>query len=478
MPSFSKTALLAALALHCVSCHETARSQAPPKPISTPIPEKGSTHNRAEPALSKEELSTPESAPLERMLKRPLVIRFSTPGSVRWKISLQKPITFIRWTPLAGLVVSAGTNVHNITSRGVDRWRFVAGDDHKMFVVDDQEVVWSPSFGYLSQIRVRGRRGWKRNWTADLKDDGRGGFLLVDAATVSAIGPDGKDRWRSAIEGLRRLEGPFPCTEGNLFHGMRGMEGVAVNISNRGVVVRETTLERGAIVLGAGSNCTPLVWNGSEIGLLDNRGLYVWHKSMPTEPMVKRIDGGFILASDGIERPVLLESVRDNGKVVWSSDLPVSGRMTGFEVLSKQDDSRHVIGLCMDVSSPCSRPSGTRGPFNMLITAVSKHDFHALARHVKGHLDFAAYDDGGMVVASSSDEHHTDLTTRDSSENVLWSVSLPGRLSAGPYVGPDGEIYIATCAGWDCQPPYYLFAVTGRTPKSEGHERDVKQEAL
>lgn len=467
MPGFVRTALLGALVLCCVSCHETAQSPPPLKPISTPIPEKTGTHHRATPDGNKERPSTLLPDALARMLKRPPAIRFSTPGSVRWKVSLEKPITFIRWTPLAGLVVSAGPNVHNITSRGVDRWRFVAGDDHQMFVVADQEVAWSPAFGYLSQIQRRGRRGWKREWTSDLKDDGSGGFFLVDAATVSAIGPDGKDRWRSAIEGLRRLEGPFPCAEGSLFHGMRGMEGVAVNISNRGVVVRETTLERGAIVLGAGPNCTPLVWNGSEIGLLDNRGLYVWHRGMPAEPMAKRIDGGFILASAGIERPVLLESVRDNGNIAWSTNLPVSGLMTDLEVLNKQDVSRHVIGICMDISSPCSRPSGTRGPFNTLITADEKHDFYVLQRHIKGHLNFTAYDDGGMVVASSSDEHQTDLTARDARENVLWSVSLPGRLSAGPYVGPEDEIYVATCAGWDCRSPYSLFAVTGRKPKIE-----------
>jgi hypothetical protein len=72
-----------------------------------------------------------------------------------------------------------------------------------------------------------------------------------------------------------------------------------------------------------------------------------------------------------------------------------------------------------------------------------------------------------MVVAGSSDEHQTDLTARDARENVLWSVSLPGRLSAGPYVGPEGEIYVATCAGWDCRSPYFLFAVTGRKPEIE-----------
>ena len=465
MPNF--VSLFAAVALCCVACHETAQSPPPLKPISTPIPEKTGTHYRAPPDRNKEQPATPTSDALAKMLKRPLAIRFSTPGAVRWKNSLEKPITFIRWTPLAGLVVSAGSNVHNITSLGVDRWSFVAGKNHRTFIVDDQEVVWSPAFGYLSQIQRRGRRGWKRNWTADLKDDGAGGFFLVDAATVSAIGPDGKDRWRSAIEGLRRMEGPFPCAQGNLFHGMRGMEGVAVNISNRGVVVRETTLERGAIVLGAGPNCTPLVWNGSEIGLLDNRGLYVWHKGMPAEPSVRRIDGGFILASTGIEKPVLLESVRDNGHIAWSSDLPVSGLMTNFEVLSKQNDSRQAIGICMDVSSPCSRPSGTRGPFNTLVTADAKHDFYALARHIKGHLNFTAYDNGGMVVASSSDEHHTDLTRRDAHETVVWSVSLPGRLSAGPYIGPAGEIYVATCAGWDCRSPYSLFAVTGRKPTVE-----------
>ena len=76
-------------------------------------------------------------------------------------------------------------------------------------------------------------------------------------------------------------------------------------------------------------------------------------------------------------------------------------------------------------------------------------------------LGMIPYDTGGFVVASSPEEELTELTRRDAQQSVIWQVSLPGRLSAGPYVGPSGEIYLATCRGWDCGPPHLLIAVTG-----------------
>jgi hypothetical protein len=71
-------------------------------------------------------------------------------------------------------------------------------------------------------------------------------------------------------------------------------------------------------------------------------------------------------------------------------------------------------------------------------------------------------------VASSPEETVTELTLRDDrSDAVTWQISLPGRLSAGPYVGPEGEIYVATCNGWDCAPPYLLIAITGIEPDKD-----------
>ena len=66
-----------------------------------------------------------------------IVKRFATPGAVRWTLNLDKQITFIRWSPLNGLVISAGHTVHNVTSRGQHRWKFIAGLNHRLFSLDD-----------------------------------------------------------------------------------------------------------------------------------------------------------------------------------------------------------------------------------------------------------------------------------------------------------------------------------------------------
>jgi len=388
---------------------------------------------------------------------------------VRWVTELSAPITFVRWSPLAGLVVSAGTEVHNVTSRGQKRWYVVAGQGHRLFTAGDNEVVWSPSFQRLSEIRRWGRQGWQRKWHGDLVGDEERGFFLVDAATVSAVGPDGKDRWRASLEGLRRLEGPYACAEGSLFHGIRGLEGVAVTISKRGAVMRETVLERGAVVLGAGESCAPLVWHGDEVSLLDARGIKQWRHPAPSAPMVRRLDGGFLLVSHAADKPVRFTAIRDAGEVVWSQDLPASGRVTGIGLHPGANLRARLVGLCLDVSSPCARPGGDRGPYNALMTLAPNGELRALVRHTSGHLAFAPHPRGGFVVASSPDVELTELTLRsDVGDSVVWQLSLPGRLSAGPHVGPEGEIYIATCNGWDCDPPYLLIAITGFESEKEG----------
>jgi hypothetical protein len=438
--------------------------------MSSPIPEraKGATP-RAEVEPPAEEPPDPSRPPPpSKLVDGPLPQRFATPGRVRWTVELEAPITFTRWSPLAGLIVSTGGEVHNVTSWGQKRWYVVAGEQHRLFTIGENEVVWSPRFQRLAEIRRWGRQGWQRKWTGDLVGDEERGFFLVDAATVAAVGPDGKDRWRASLEGLRRLEGPFACSEGSLFHGIRGLEGVAVTISKRGAVMRETVLERGAVVLGAGESCEPLVWHGDEVSLLDARGLKHWRHPAPSAPIVRRLDGGFLLTTYAADKPVRCIAIRDNGAVEWRQDLPVSGRVTDIGLLPGENLRARVVGLCLDVSSPCARPGGDRGPHNALLTLTADGDLRALVRHTSGHLAFAEHPAGGFVVASSPDEGLTELTLRSfDGDAVLWQTSLPGRMSAGPHVGPEGEVYVATCNGWDCGPPHLLISVTGIEPPRE-----------
>ncbi len=451
--------LLTAIALLAGACQE-ARSPSPLKPVKTPIPERSSPPTRSveEPAAQ-----PVEETPAIKGENEPAVARYSTPGSLRWKLTMDDIITAMRMTPLAGLLVSVGPEVHNVTSRGQQRWRYIAGKDHRSFDIEGQEIVWSPQFGRLTQLIRWGRHGWHRSWSADLVDDGRSGFLLVDAAIVASVGPDGKDRWRAALDGPRRLEGPFSCSQGNLFHGIRGLEGTAITLSHRGSIVRETDLARGSLVLGASPDCNPLVWNGSDMGLLDARGLYVWRRPMPTTPLVVRGEAGYLLASARPDKPVHIVAIDFGGNVAWETDLPVKGRLTALSTPGGALTPA-TIALCMDVSSPCSKPGGTRGPYNAVVIASTNHSFTILERHIQGHLNLTPYPGGGTVFASSSNENKTVLVRRTDSNAVVWETTLPGRLTAGPYVGPEGEVYVATCDGWDCMRPFTLYSVTRTEP--------------
>jgi hypothetical protein len=456
---------LALAALAGAGCQEHRRPP-PPQPISSPIPERagGSVASRPEEPPPPEAGLTVTPA---RLLDGPQAARFTTPGRARWIVELSAPITFLRWSPLTGLVVSAGPDVENVTSWGQRRWRVVAGAGHRLFAAGEDEILWSPQFQRLSQIRRWGRIGWQRTWSGELVGDQVDGVFMVDAATVAAIGDDGKDRWRASLEGLRRIEGPYPCDGGTVFHGIRGLEGVAVTISTRGAVMRETVLERGAVVLAAGPDCAPLVWQGDELSLLDTRGLGQWRHPFPAAPIVQRLPGGFLLASHRAGAAVRLTAIRDGGEVAWSQELPVSGRLTHLGALPADDLRARAVGLCLDVSSPCARPAGDRGPFNALLTPAADGTLRVLERHTGGHLGLAAHPAGGYVMASSQSEELTELTLRGERDVVQWQVTLPGRLSAGPYVGPDGEVYVGTCQGWGCAPPYRLIAVTGVEPAPE-----------
>lgn len=402
--------------------------------------------------------------PVESLLAAPLQARWENPGGLRWRLRLDAAVSAIRWSLLGGLIVSVGESVQNVTSRGVDRWARVAGAGHRVFRIADQEILWSPEFGKLAALRAQGALGWTRPWSAEVVGEELGEPLLVDAATVAAVGADGADRWRVALAGLRRISGPHPCDEGVLFQGSRGLKGVAVTISARGVVLRETELERGALVVGASAACEPLVWNGTEIGLLDARGAYRWRREYGALPAVARDSRGFVLGDTAADRPIRVEAIAADGRALWSEELPISGRSARFGVIEDALDGALVAGLCLNIESACSKLDGDRGPFNTVVRLGAGAPPGVLERQAQGHVGIARLAAGGLALASAAEEGSTELTLRDRSGAVRAVVTLPGRLSAGPFVGPDGEVYVATCAGWACGPPYSLFAVTGIAP--------------
>jgi hypothetical protein len=408
---------------------------------------------------------------VESLLSAPLEVRWTSPGGLRWRLPLGAPVTSIRWSILGGLVVSAGQEIQNVTSRGVARWSRVAGAGHRVFRIGGQEVLWSPAFRKLAAILPQGDEGWTRAWSAEVVGDDLGEPLLFDAAIVAAIGEDGSDRWRIALEGLRRISGPYRCDDGVLFQGSRGLQGVAVTISARGAVVRETELERGARVVGASLGCDPLVWNGADLGLLDARGLYRWRREYTSLPAVAREGEGFVLAAGGPEKPVHVESIAGDGRVTWSADLPITGSFSRFDVLGGALDGTLVAGLCLNVESACSKLDGTRGPYNTIVRLGARGPLGVLERQAQGHVGMARLAPAGLALASSASEGSTEVTLRDRTGSVRTVVTLPGRLSTGPFVGPSDEVYVATCDGWGCRAPFTLFAITGIEPPPPEQEK-------
>ncbi|MDJ0762933.1 MAG: hypothetical protein QNJ97_08095 [Myxococcota bacterium] len=451
---------VALFATACVDPPDPPRPRVPPR--RTPIPERVASTT----AMPKQDPSSTVKAEIDEahLVKGRTATRFATPGLVRWTRKLPQKIGFIRSTPLAGLIVSAGPVVHNATSLGEIRWPFVAGAGHRLFVLGASEVIWSPAFGRLSQLLRRGRKGWVRKWQGKLARDERGGLYLLDASTVTAINEDGTDKWRAALEGVRKLEGPFTCEDSVLFQGTSGLQRVAVRISAHGTAIRKTPLGRGAILIGAGPQCAPLVWVKRSIALLDTAGDPIWHRRSPETPFVERLQGGFALVRARAELPARLEVITDHGGVIIATELPVSGRLTHTDVLSVAGMTPQAIGLCSDVTSPCSKPGTTRGPFNAFVTLTERNGFRPLVRHVQGHLNVAPYPAGGYILASAATGDTTDLSYRSQDASVIWQVTLPGRLSAGPHIGPAGEVYLGTCRGWDCEEPHLLISVTGMKP--------------
>ena len=459
---FRTTTLLiaAVFVAACGDVGDHSKKGVPPR--QSPIPE-----NAAPDAfgLGRKAMPSPKKT-IQQMLKGSIVQRFETPSEVRWILDFDAPVTYITWSPLKGFSVTSGQEVHNVTSRGQRRWRVVAGKGHRLLTLGDLEVVWSPAFGRLSELKSRGLTGWTREWNGRVANDEQGVYLF-DASTVAALGPDGRDKWRIALEGIREVDGPFSCDNGMLVHGMSGMKRVAVEITPRGGVTRISKLGRAAQLLGAGQDCEPLVWREGVLKLLGSRGTAAWERSYPFAPNVTRLNAGFALISGHVGVAAAFEVITDDGRTVAKGALPVSGRITRADALSDVGVSIKGIGFCLDVTHPCAAPESNRGPYNALLTRDGKGGFRTLIRHTAGHLGVISLPDGGILTASTKDGTETDLVRRDAAEKVLWQLTLPGRLSAGPYRGPYGAVYAATCDGWSCDAPYRLFAITVEAPDPE-----------
>ena len=452
--------------LGTVACKEPRRPEKLP-PSSTPIPEAVLPAFPEHPVIE----SDVSTQALKSLLRGPSALRFATPGKIRWYLDFDAPISLIRWSPLKGFSVSAGKEVLNVTSRGDFRWRQVAGAGHQLLAIGDVEAVWSPAFSTISELGRRGLSGWTREWHGGVIGDSRGVFLF-DASTVAALGPDGEDLWRIALEGIRKVEGPFTCRGGVVFHGMSGLKRQAVQVSSQGAVLRVTELNRGAQLLGVSRNCDPLVWRDGAVRLVSDRGVAKWSRAYPNAPLVYRLDGGFLITAGRARLAADFEIVSDDGRTRTAGKLPVNGRLCRSDAVVAAGLDVRVMGFCLDVTHPCAKPDGNRGPYNALVTADGNGGFRPFIRHTAGHLGAAALEDGGFVVAGSKEEDATDVEMRDAQLNVVWQTTLPGRMSAGPYLGPYGGVYLATCTGWKCDPPYRLFAVTAEKAADDESSTD------
>ena len=165
--------------------------------------------------------------------------------------------------------------------------------------------------------------------------------------------------------------------------------------------------------------------------------------------------------------PADFEIISDDGRTVAAGKLPVNGRLCRADAVVSRGLDVQVMGFCLDVTHPCAAPESNRGPYNALVTADGKGGFRPLIRHTAGHLGAAKMDDGGFLIAGSKNEDATDVEMRNSNHEVVWQLLLPGRMSAGPYIGPYGGAYVATCSGWSCNAPYRLFSITTEKEEDE-----------
>lgn len=417
-----------------------------------------------------EEAPLSPSESLSAMLKAPLMVRFTTPGHVRHSVLFDAPVESISWSAEAGFTVSSGAYVHNVTTRGQERWKLNAGTGHQVYVTEGVEIIWSQQFESIFQMKRHGRVGWKRPWPYPPSFQAPDTLYLVDAANVSRLGGDGRERWRVTVNDVRKLEGPFTCDRQVLFQGKRGQKGVATVVSDTGAVVSEGALPFGAVVLGASFNCEPIIWSSGNVALVGERGEMKWSYPLKNRPLFFRLFNTYLFIVPDPTDDVSIVTVDKVGTILYKRSLPISGRVTGGTVI-ELSGLRQTIALCKDVSSPCARRDGNRGPYNVLLTGETGQ-FTVLERLVKGHNNIAPFFNEGFVYAGSSSEDATNVTMYDSQAKIIFDTILPGRLSAGPYVGPYGGVYVGTCMGWDCRKPYRFIAITGAV--KDGEDTDEK----
>ncbi len=452
----------------CLQCSD--RNHSAPSKLSltpSPIPE------ASEPFFP-EHPNPDDAAPKrpEELISGSMAVRYSVPGKIRWFVDVDAPITDIRWSALKGFSVSVGKEVLNISSKGELRWRQTAGFGHKIITIGDTEAVWSPSFSQIIELGQRGSSSWNRTWNGSVEEKNNEVFLL-DASTVSALDQNGQDKWRAALDGIRNLEGPFKCKDSFVFHGAGGMVRKAVEVSQRGLILRITDLSRGAQMLDTDNLCNPLIWRDGELKLLNDKGIAVWTRNYSVAPLVSRLEKGFFITSGRASSLSVFEMVADDGKTYFKGNLPVNGRLFKAEIISSYGLDVKMLGLCLDVTHPCAKPGSGRGPYNALVTSDGKGGFRAMLRHTSGHLGAIALDNENSIIASSKDENATDVEMRDRYQKVIWQLTLPGRLSAGPYAGPYGGVYVATCTGWNCEKPYRLFSITATKQDEKSEDADL-----
>jgi hypothetical protein len=334
---------------------------------------------------------------------------------------------------------------------------------HEVFALDEIDVVYAPMFKELFELLPRGRRGWSRPVAQGHVTVSENGVYILDASTLRKISSDGKDQWLAVIQGARQIDGPFPCDTGVVVQGRRGSASEAVRLGVHGDIGRRLELRSGALLLAVTRSCDPIVWSEGKLLQLDERGQTTWGRDTHQMPFCTTLPAGLACIASRGESSALFELICTNGKTLAASELPFSGRLTAARVASSPKGLARIIAACTDVTSPCARRDTNRGPFNALMGVSEDGAVTPLFQHPTGHIGFEVLPDGRLVTASSIDGESTSVAARDASNGVLWQVDLPGRLSAGPTIDSN-TVYIATCKGLACEPPYELFGLTLQRP--------------
>ncbi|MCU0662468.1 MAG: hypothetical protein MUC50_09110 [Myxococcota bacterium] len=446
-----------------VACRDREPPTATPNSSGSPPPTQSPSGPR------KELLATSEPAPqtpnvnMAASERLSLAVRRETPGAIRSRATLPGAASSLRFAAFQrGVLVSVGTNLL-LVDRETTRGLWAAGANHKVFSLPGVDAVYSPAFSELFALLPNGRKGWKRRVSHGRIVASAEGVYLLDASTLRKLSSTGGDEWYAFVPGARQLEGPFACDLGVVVQGSRGMSSEVVRLSPDGEVGRRLELSSGAVLLGATPTCDPIVWSDGKILALDERGRKIWGRATPKMPLCSALPAGqACVVARGDER-ALFELVAPSGKTLASAELPITGRLTTAVAVASPSGRARVIAACTDVTSPCARSDSNRGPFNALLGLAEDGSVSPLFKHPTGHIAFSALADGRLITASSIDGDSTSVAARDASNDVLWQAELKGRLTAGPIVEAP-VVYVATCQGLACDPPFELFCLTLERP--------------